>query len=221
MTVVSLHGELRTLRQSICKPCKRKLVLSSSQATETAVDSLVNRIPLSQGSNELKSTFSWRRVLKASASGHILSSFRSEKHRSTTTHITQNREESKPSESLSTSTHIPLLLLKPTTIHGNESTDPLTPIKTIVPQTVPHWSAIRDPTADHDATLAVKFVRAFIHKGEVRSVRFSADSKYIAVAKCDWRDMATATFIYDVETGDKHWSAFIQWTEFDCLSTQA
>src|SRR6266403_5862934 len=42
MTVISLHGELRALRESICSTCKRKFVLLSSEAAADS-PSFVNR----------------------------------------------------------------------------------------------------------------------------------------------------------------------------------
>src|SRR5258705_11288626 len=71
ITVVSLHSELRTIRDGICKSCQRKFV-PANLAAKPSVSSLVKS---SQGlAKHTNPTFSWRRLLKTHASGHIPSS---------------------------------------------------------------------------------------------------------------------------------------------------
>src|SRR5260370_7906024 len=53
ITVVSLHGELRTLRDGICTSCKRIFQVPTNLVSSKAA--------------EYNSIFSWRRLLKAHA----------------------------------------------------------------------------------------------------------------------------------------------------------
>jgi len=80
-TVISLHGELRALREGICNSCQRKfvpanLVSESSRAAKPQPASTVSSlVRSSQGQpKHTNPTFSWRRLLKTHAFGHIPSS---------------------------------------------------------------------------------------------------------------------------------------------------
>ena len=207
MPVISLHGELRALRESICSTCKRKFILVSSQAASAeAAPSFVSRIPRPQSPANSGFSFSWRRLLKANASDRIPSGSRpptltSAMHRSTITDIFPSTPP-QPLPILSTPTDMasppPVLTTMPATITSS------TP--KIVPK-VPRWSVSRDSTAE--AALDVTFVRAFDYKDWVQSVRFSADGKYLAAALSDGDVTNGRTMICDVETGEKTWSVSI------------
>jgi len=178
MTVISLHGELRNLREGICTSCKRKFVPGnhvSSQAVKPAlIPSSLCQISVksSVGPN---STFSWRRLLKQRASDHIPSSYGPHK-----------LETLKESGNIS----------------QTSSSPPVAVTQKPVPS-VPRWFSKRDPTAN--PALDVKFVREFIQKDPVRFVRFSPDGKHLAavVTAADFKN--GVIFIYNVETGDKTW----------------
>jgi len=66
---------------------------------------------------------------------------------------------------------------------------------------VPRWSVNRDSTAE--AALDVTFVRSFDYKDRVRSVRFSADGRYLAAALAHGKWKNGRIIICDVETGEK------------------
>ena len=54
------------------------------------------------------------------------------------------------------------------------------------------------------------FVRSFIRKGQIRSVRFSADGRYLGVVLKKGSGHTTgAIVIFDIETGEETWSVFI------------
>jgi len=78
----------------------------------------------------------------------------------------------------------------------------MTPSDASTSITVPRWYARRDAGAN--AILNVKFVDAFAHKDVVRSVRFSADGKYLATVSTG-DDKNSVIYIYNVESGDKTW----------------
>jgi len=184
-TVISLHGELRTLREGICNSCKRKfvpanLVSSSSQAAKRKPASTVSSlVKSSQGqAKHTIPTFSWRRLLKTRVSGHI-----------PTNSGPPKPEILKESKNISLSVPIP-------SIPGEAVTQKPIP-------SVPCWFAEQDPTAN--AALDVTFVREFIHKGSVRFVRFSPDGKHFAAVVKATNYNNGALFIYNVETGDKTW----------------
>ena len=118
ITVVSLHSELRTIRDGICKSCQRKFVPANLAATPS-VSSLVKS---PQGpAKHTNPMFSWRRLLKAHASDHIPSSFGPSKS-----------EIPKGSKDISLSI-LPI---------------PFTPSTAITQKPVPRWFAERDPTAN-------------------------------------------------------------------------
>jgi len=183
-TVISLHGELRTLREGICNSCKQKfvpanLVSESSQAAKPQPASTVSSLVKSSQrlAKHTNPTFSWRRLLKTHASGHI------------------------PSISSPPIPEIPkepenLSHLVPPVLPGEAVTQ-----KPVLPS-VPRWFAKRDPTANQ--ALDVTFVREFIQKDRVRFVRFSPDGKYLAaVTGADFNKGVIS--IYNAETGDKTW----------------
>jgi len=182
-TVISLHGELRTLREGICNSCQRKfvpanLVSESSQAAKPA-STTSSLVKSSQGQpKHTNPTFSWRRLLKTHASGHIPS-------------ISSPPIPKIPKESENIS-HLAVL---PTP--GEAVTQ-----KPALPN-VPRWFAERDPAAN--AALDVKFVREFIQKDPIRFVRFSPDGKHLAAVVTAADDKNGVIFIYNVETGDKTW----------------
>ena len=220
LSVVSLHGELRSLRESICIPCKQKFVpanlISCRAPPDPAVDSsFVHRISPSQGPAEhTNSTFS---VCQAHI--HASAKFPTGSGPPTAKLHRAPRTLSQPHPILSTPTSI--LLPRPilNTIHGNEkpgSTNALTKVtsssRTTTPKSVPRrpcWSVRRDATAD--TALDVTFVCAFDHKDPVKSVRFSADGKYLAAVLKDSKRHNNGTIIiYDIECGEKIWSVSIK-----------
>jgi len=181
-TVISLHGELRNLREGICNSCKQKfvptnLVSSSSQTAKPKPASTVSSLRVVKSSQRpakhTKPTFSWLHLLKKHVSGHIPSSSGSPK-----TEIPKNISQILPSN--------PSVLSTP----GEAVTQKPVPI-------VSRWFAERNPTAN--PALNVTFVREFIQKDPVRFVRFSPDGKHLAAA-ADYK-----FGIYNVETGDKTW----------------
>jgi hypothetical protein len=115
--------------------------------------------------------------------------------------------DSTPSRSVLSVTKSPPPALTP--IHKTpSSTDkPLTTTasQVIAPRTVttvnPQWSARRDTVAN--AAVDVTFDRAFKHKRAVQSIRFSLDGMYLAVAAES--EQGSVIFLYNVETGVKHW----------------
>jgi hypothetical protein len=200
MTVVSLHGELRNLRDGTCKSCKRKFQiyanLVSSQAAEPAGASLSSMKQIAPSQGPTKSTFSWlkgRRLLKARASDHGQPSSSRKSFISNIFLPTRL-----PLTALSTPIYIPspppaLTTSDPAMTHISIAPKPI----------VPYWYARAKPDAAADAALDVKFVRAFIHSS-VRFVRFSADGRYLAAALTEGDNNALIS-IYDVETGNKTW----------------
>ena len=204
--MVSLHGELRILRDGICKSCKRKF-----QVPVSSEPTLSPSYKSSEG--PAKSTISvlpWRRLLKARASDHIPSDSgpsSSEIPRSSISDISQTSHSTLHVPRLSTPTFISSPPPGPTTIHGNETpastSNPVTTTlsRAIPPKTVPNvrWSA-----RIANGALNVTFVCAFVHKDVARSVRFSADGKYLAAVLKEGNTKG-AVIIYDVETGDKNW----------------
>ena len=61
-----------------------------------------------------------------------------------------------------------------------------------------------------NGTLHVNFVRSFIRKGQIRSVRFSADGRYLGVVlRKGSRHITGAIVIFDIETGEETWSVVI------------
>jgi len=189
IAVISLHGELRTLREGICNSCKQKfvpanLVSSSSQVAKPKPAPTVSSLVKSsqRPAKHTIPTFSWRRLLKTHASGHIPSS----------SNLSPKPEIPKESK------NIPQILpLSPILYTAGEAVTQK-PVRS-----APHWFAKRDPTAN--AALDVTFVREFIQEGPVRFVRFSPDGKYLAavVTAADYKN--GIIFIYNVETGDKTW----------------
>jgi len=188
-TVISLHGELRNLREGICNSCKKKfvsaiLVSESSQAAKPKPASTVSSlVKSSQGqAKHTNPTFSWRRLLKTHVSGHIPNSFGPP--------VPQIPKESKTISQILPSG--PPVLSIPDEVITQK---PL--------PSVPRWFAKRDPTAN--PVLDVIFVREFIQKDPVRFVRFSPDGKHLAavVTAADYKN--GVILIYNVETGDKTW----------------
>jgi len=121
--------------------------------------------------------FSWRRLLKAHASDHIPSSFGPPKP--------EIPKESK---------NISLSILPIPSPPGQVITQKPVP-------SVPRWFAEREPTAN--PALNMTFVREFIQKDPVRSVRFSPDGKHLAAVTA--ADDKNGVIFYNVETGDKSW----------------
>jgi len=186
-TVISLHGELRTLREGICNSCKQKFVLTnlvseSSQAAKPKPASTVSSlVKSSQGpAIHTNPTFSWRRLLRTHVSGHIPSSYGPPKPE-----IPKNISQILTSRP-------PVL-----SIPGEAVTQKPLP-------SIPRWFAERDPTANL-AALDVTFVREFIQKDPVRFVRFSPDGKHLAAVVTTAYYKNGVIFIYNVETGDKTW----------------
>jgi len=185
IAVISLHGELRTLREGICKSCKQKfvpanLVSESSQAAKPkpapTVSSLVKS---SQGlAKHTIPTFSWRRLLKTHVSSHI-----------PTNSGPPKSEILKESKNTSLSVPIP-------SIPDEAVTQKPLP-------SAPRWFAERDPTAN--VALDVTFVREFIQNGPVQFVRFSPDGKHLAAVVTTAHYKNGVIFIYNVVTGDKTW----------------
>ena len=180
-TVISLHGELRTLREGICNSCKRKfvpanLVSSSSQAAKPKPASNVSSLVKSsqRPAKHTNPTFSRRHV-----SSHIPSSSGPPKPEI-------------PRELKNISQILPSVL----SIPGEAVTQKPVP-------STPRWFAERDPTAN--PALDVTFVREFVHKDRVRSVQFSPDGKHLAAVVTADKYEKGVVFIYNVETGDKTW----------------
>lgn len=188
--VISLHGELRTLRDSICTSCKRKFLpanIVSSQPAAVNSSLIKSSLGPAEHTNPI---FYRRRPLKAHTSGHIPRNSdpsTPEKPKEPTSNISQ------------TFPSIPLRIVSTPTILNKAITPEPVP-------NVPRWFAKRDATANSESSLDVTFVREFVQKDIVRSVRFSADGKYLAAVTAAYgTGMKGVVFIYNVETGDKIW----------------
>jgi hypothetical protein len=218
ITVVSLHGELRTLRDAICTTCKQKFVLAnivSSQAPEP-------QDPVESGN----STFLWSSLLNAVSdpipigSGHP-----TEIHKPATSSLSFTLVRALPISSTPTSLLPPVF----NTVHGNEKVALISDThsmvasssRTTTPQSVtgdPSWSVRRDAIAD--PVIDVAFVCTFSLKDAIQSVRFSADGKFLAAALKDGNHFNNGRIlIYDVETGKQSWSVSIQWIRYFCPLT--
>jgi hypothetical protein len=207
MTVISLHGELRALRESICSTCKRKFVLVPSQvaSAEAAADSpsIVNQIPRPQIPAKRKISEASCAESDRIPSGSRPPTIASAMYRSTITDIPQSVPSMlpQPIPILSTPTDMPSPPPVLTTMPGNENAATITSSTPITVPRVPRWSVRRDSTAE--AALDVTFVRSFDYKDRVPSVRFSADGRYLAAALADAEWENGRIIICDVETGEK------------------
>jgi hypothetical protein len=167
MAVVSLHDELRTLRENICISCKQKflprnLVSSLAAAGEELQSSAKPAHATQFGGRPVKHAFAH---MPTRSVEHRMSEVHSSVPMAKRTVINKTDRLASGSNQLITTT----------------SSRAIAPsFKSNTKSNTPRWLVARDTP---NPTINVTFMRSFGHEGKVYSTCFSADGIFLAVAK--------------------------------------